>query len=79
MRELLLRLEYKRREYRKRVRAHFAGGDRRFSGIAVLVLIFSVTQPVMIPWYLGEAGGLALIGLMLAASVILVPLAILML
>lgn len=79
MRELLLRLEYKRRNYRNRVRVHFTGGDRRFSGIALLVLLFSVSQPVMIPWYLGEAGGLALIGLLLAVSIVLLPLALIML
>jgi len=79
VRELLLRLEYKRRDYRDRVRAHFTDGDRRFSGFALLVLLFSVSQPVMIPWYLGEAGGLALIGLLLAVSIILVPLALIML
>lgn len=79
MRELLLRLEYKRRDYRDRVRAHFTDGDRRFSGFALLVLLFSVSQPVMIPWYLGEAGGLALIGLMLAFTLILAPIALLLL
>jgi hypothetical protein len=79
VRELLLRLEYKRRGYRDRVRAHFTDGDRRFSAFALLVLLFSVSQPVMIPWYLGEAGGLALIGLMLAFTLILAPIALLLL
>lgn len=79
MRELLVRLEYKRRNYRKRVRAHFIGGDRRFFGIAGLVLLMSLTQPVAIGWYLGEVGGIVVMGLLLAATIILIPVALVIL
>ena len=79
MRELLVRLAYKRRNYRKRVRAHFTGGDRRFFGIAALVLIMSLTQPIAIGWYVGEAGGIVVMGLLLAATIILLPIALIIL
>ena len=79
MRELLLRLEYKRRNYRKRVRAHFTGGDRRFFGIAGLVLLVSLLQPAGLPWMLGEVAGLVVIALLLAASVVLIPVALVIL
>ena len=79
MRELLVRLEYKRRNYRKRVRARFTGGDRRFFGIAVLVLLGSLTQPASIGWYIGEVGGIVGLGLLLAATIVLIPVALVIL
>ncbi len=79
MRELLVRLAYKRRNYRKRVRAHFTGGDRRFFGIAGLILLMSFTQPAGFGWYLGETGGLVVIALLLAATIILIPVAVVIL
>ncbi len=79
MRELLVRLAYKRRNYRKRLRAHFTGGDRRFFGIAGLVLLMSLTQPIAIGWYVGEVGGIVVMGLLLAATIILIPVALVIL
>ena len=79
MRELLVRLEYKRRNYRKRVRAHFTGGDRRFFGIAGLILLMSFTQPAGFGWYLGETAGLVVIALLLAATIVLIPVALVIL
>ncbi len=79
MRELLVRLAYKRRNYRKRVRAHFTGGDRRFFGIAGLILLMSFTQPAGFGWYLGETAGIVVIGLLLAATIILIPVALVIL
>jgi hypothetical protein len=76
VRELLVRLAYKRRNYRKRLRAHFTGGDRRFFGVAVLVLLTSLLRPYDICWYLGETGGIVVMGLLLAATIILIPVAL---
>ncbi len=80
MRELLVRLEYKRRNYRKRVKAHFTDGDRRFLGIAGLVLLVSLFRPFSLGWYtgwyLGEVGGIVVIALLLAATIVLIPVAL---
>ena len=80
MRELLVRLEYKRRNYRKRVKAHFTDGDRRFFGVAVLVLLVSLLRPFSpgwyTGWYLGEVGGIVVIALLLAATIVLIPVAL---
>ena len=81
MRELLVRLEYKRRNYRKRVKAHFTDGDRRFFGVAVLVFLVSLFfRPASIGWYtgwyLGETGGIVVIAVLLAFTVFLLPVAL---
>ena len=79
MRELLVRLEYKRRNYRKRVIAHFTALDRRFFGIAGLVLLVSLLAPAGLPWMLGEVAGLVAVGLLLAATIVLIPVALVIL
>ncbi len=79
MREVLVRLEYKRRICRKRVMAHFTELDLRFFGVAVLVFFASLAAPASLPWMLLEVGGLVLIGIGLAFTIFLLPVALIFL
>ena len=81
---LLRRLERKRVTCRKRVMAHFADLDRRFCGLAVFVFFFSLLPIIMFPpaeavLVIPEAvavGALVFVGCIFAATIILLPVAL---
>jgi hypothetical protein len=79
VRELVVRLEYKRRICRKRVMAHFTDLDRRFLSLAGLVVLGSLLAPAGLPWMLVEVAVLVMIAIGLAFTIILAPLSLVLL